>query len=322
LHTLGNHIANALGANECVALGPGDRWLLTLPLYHVGGLGILFRCFLGGGAVVIPSPSENLLQGIEKYKITHVSLVATQFYRLLKLPRVHTVLRRLKAILVGGGPIAPALIQKSLQLKLPIFTTYGLTEMASQVATTTAADLRKGHLTGGKVLKFRRVKISKTGEILVRGKTLFQGYIQGRKVIRPLQKGGWFATGDLGEITADGRLKVLGRKDNMFISGGENIYPEEIERHLLAVPGVEEAVVVPCADDEFGQRPAAFIRMNPARRLNAKIFNAILSQRLAKFKIPLRYYSWPFEKISSWKMGRGELLQHFKNPRQPLCEIK
>ncbi|MCP4156081.1 MAG: AMP-binding protein, partial [bacterium] len=234
LHTYGNHFYNALGSNENITLEPGDRWLLSLPLFHVGGLGILFRCFLAGAAVVIPEKSAPLSLSLTKHKITHASMVSTQLVTLMenKITKSH-----LKALLLGGSAFPEALIRKALSLNLPIYTTYGLSEMASQVTTTSKNDTAPtpppGRLTSsGKILNFRTIKIE-NNEILVKGKTLFKGYLEKDSISIPLTKDGWFGTGDLGAIDAYGYLRVSGRKDNMFISGGENIMPEEIEALLL-----------------------------------------------------------------------------------------
>lgn len=282
VHTIANHYYNALGSNQNIAVKPYDRWLLSLPLYHVSGLSILWRCLLGGGTIVIPDDTKSLADNIGRYSVTHVSLVTTQVIRLLREENSAKTLQNLKCILLGGGPIGDDLIEQCRKRRLPLHITYGLTEMASQVATS-----QRGAKEAF-VLPYRQIKISALGEITVRGKTLFKGYVQGSRIIRPL-KNGWYHTGDLGSYNTREGLKILGRKDNMFISGGENIYPEEIEHALLRTQLIEQAVVVPLADTEFGFRPAAFIRpLRPAKILRGK-----LSKLLPGFKIPKRFYHLP-----------------------------
>lgn len=289
VHTYGNHYYSALGSNKNIRVCPQDRWLLSLPLYHVGGLSILFRCLLAGVAMVIPDSTKNLAELIRTFKITHVSVVPTQLYRLLHAQPLN--LSSLKAVLVGGAPIPENLIQKSLRRKLPIYITYGLTEMTSQVATSTFADFKKHVVNSARILPYRKLKISQDGEIWVKGKTLFKRYITPRGVTHPIKKGSWFATGDLGSFKK-GRLRVWGRKDNMFISGGENIYPEEIEKYLLNLPAIEQAIVVPENDPEFGQRPVAFIKMKKNAALNVKAIEKQLTQFLPRFKVPAAFYHW------------------------------
>jgi O-succinylbenzoic acid--CoA ligase len=174
----------------------------------------------------------------------------------------------------------------------PIHTTYGLTEMAAQV-TTTSPDATLGELqSSGRVLPYRQLRVDERGEILVQGATLFQGYLDGDTVQHPFDQDGWFHTGDLGRLDEEGWLHVLGRTDNLFISGGENIQPEEIELALCDVPGVTQAVVVPVQDDEFGQRPVAFVR-----GVDEGVWLATLAGELEAvlphFKIPDAFYLWP-----------------------------
>jgi O-succinylbenzoic acid--CoA ligase len=183
------------------------------------------------------------------------------------------------------------ILQKSLEFGLPVYVSYGLTEMASQVATGRLKSLEKGC---ARVLSDRELKINADGEICVRGKTLFKGYWNGDAVCLPMDGAGWFHTKDLGRIDSDGCLKVLGRRDDMFISGGENIHPQEIESELLKINSILQVVVVPKEDGEFGQRPVAFIRWeNDAAIHSDDALREILTKHLPKFKIPVAFYPWP-----------------------------
>lgn len=289
LHSVGNHYCSARGANENIALEPGDRWLLALPLYHVGGLGVVFRCLLAGATVVVPAPGLATGEAIRRYGVTHVSLVATQLARLLDEAATP---EGLKAVLVGGSAVPPSLIREAHARGLPVHTTYGLTEMTSQVTTTPpgASLARLG--TSGRRLPHRHVQIAKDGEILVKGAVLFQGYVDGKALNRPLDADGWFHTGDRGLLDAEGFLRVLGRTDTLFISGGENIHPEEIEQALCALDEVRQAVVVPVEDAVFGQRPLAFVKMDGGVPERAALA-ARLEPRLPRFKIPIAFYEWP-----------------------------
>ena len=166
--------------------------------------------------------------------------------------------------MVGGAHIPKPLIEKSTKLGLNIKITYGSTEMASQVAT--------GLIDSYKILPYRELRISKEGEIEVRGKTRFIGYYEKEKLLKPFDKSGWFKTGDLGywsetvpiikktNLYQKKFIKILGRIDGMFISGGENILPEEIENILYLSKMVELAKVVSVKDIEFGNRPVVFIK--------------------------------------------------------------
>ncbi|MEA3297634.1 MAG: o-succinylbenzoate--CoA ligase, partial [candidate division Zixibacteria bacterium] len=259
LHTFGNHYYNALGSNANITIASGDCWLLSLPLYHVGGLGVLFRTMLAGGAIVVPEIEKSVNIAIERHEITHLSLVPTQLRSMLDEPLCRKAQERLKAVLVGGSSIPSSLISRGYEKGLPLFMTYGLTEMTSQVTTTPPNSPVESLYTSGRTLKYREVSLDGHGEILVSGKTLFKGYIESDSVVLPLDTEGWFHTGDMGDFDKTGNLTVQGRRDNMFISGGENIHPEEIEQALCLLSDISEAVVVPCDDDQFGFRPVAFI---------------------------------------------------------------
>ena len=293
LHSLSSHYYSAVGSNRNIAVTPESRWLLSLPVYHVGGLGIIFRTVLGGGAVIIPPPDKHLGNVLEAFPVTHLSLVATQLHRLLKgnLPNIRAR-QRLAAVLVGGGPTGEDLIGEAYDRGFPIRTTYGLTEMASQVTTTGPNENRPALSTSGKVLDYRQVKID-DGEILVKGATLFRGYVADDGLVLPVDESGWFRTGDLGKMDAEGYLSLLGRKDNMFISGGENIYAEEVEASIERLSSVVQAVVVPVKNVEFGFRPVAFVRFRDGQTVAHDELMRHLEKELPGFKIPDAFFDWP-----------------------------
>jgi O-succinylbenzoic acid--CoA ligase len=301
LHTFGNHYHSALGSNANIALRPGDRWLHSLPLYHVGGLSILFRCLLAGATIALPQPGTTLGESIAGLAATHISVVSTQLSRLL---RESADLGGLEAVLVGGGPVPSSLVEEALVRGLPLHTSYGLTEMASQVTTTPPGASLEELRTSGRALPGREVSLSERGEILVRGETLFAGYVETEEIDRPLDEEGWFHTRDLGELDESGYLRVKGRMDNLFISGGENVQPEEIEEALCRLNGVDEAVVVPVSDEEFGARPVAFVRINDAE---PRDLARELEPVLPRFKIPVSFHPWPEEARRGMKADRAVL---------------
>lgn len=289
LHTIGNHYYSALGSGANIKLSEGDRWLLSLPPYHVGGLSILFRCLLAGATIAVPEPGAPIGRSIRELGATHVSLVATQLRRLLgERADLHGV----KTILLGGGPVPEELVYEAVSRGLPVHTSYGLTEMSSQVTTTPSGVNFSLLGTSGRVLPHREVSVSGGGEVLVRGETLFAGYVEGNGLDLPVDEAGWFHTGDLGELDDDGYLRIHGRKDNLFVSGGENIQPEEIEETLGRVEGVEKAVVVPVPDPDFGERPVAFVLTAEAGIAPDRLSRE-LGDELPRFKIPVAFYEWP-----------------------------
>ena len=297
VHTWGNHFYSAAGSQEVIPLKEGDRWVLSLPLYHVSGISIVCRCFLAKAAIVI-ADEDNLIHVIRRTKPTHISLVATQLYRLLENKDNHAALASLKCILLGGSAIPLSLLEKALFLELPVYTSYGLTETSSQVATGKVEALDK---PCAKVLPYRQLKIDRDGQILVRGEVLFKGYLSQNKITLPLTKEGWFKTGDLGKLE-NGYLTVLGRVDNMFISAGENIQPEEIESALMRLSLVRQVVVIAKEDAEYGFRPIAFVRMQGA--FNEGLLRSHCAQYLSPIKMPVAFYAWPEDLNQGLKISR------------------
>ncbi len=306
LHTWGNHFYSAIGSNEIIPLMSSDRWLLSLPLYHVSGVAITVRCLLAGAGLVIAT-DEDLIAAIVSGKVTHVSLVSTQLQRLLVDENNHALLRSLKVILLGGSAIPRGLIEQSVKLGLNPYLSYGLTEMSSQVATGKVIETNQSCV---KVLPYRQLKISSEGEILVSGEVLFKGYVTGTRLPFPIRENDfWFATGDMGHLDKEGCLTVTGRRDNMFISGGEKIHPEEIEKALLSIKGISEAIVVPKEDKEFGQRPIAFIQFTGAALAEDYIISCLQAD-LPRFKIPIAFLPWPLSLMSQGvKISRQDLLK-------------
>ena len=188
---------------------------------------------------------------------------------------------------------------------LPVFTSYGLTEMASQVTTTRPGAGAAERETSGRLLPHRLLRIAADGEILVRGETRFRGYVDEAMLHEPFDAEGWYATGDLGRLGEDSLLRVEGRKDNLFISGGENVQPEEIESALAACEGVAQAVVVPVPDAEFGYRPVAFVRLEG--RVPEEDLRRALERRLPRFKMPRVFLPWPEEYAEGLKPDRRRL---------------
>lgn len=274
-HTLANHLTSAQAANQQAPLDLGDRWLCALPFYHVGGLAILFRCVLAGATVVFPEVGASLSQSIENQRPTHLSLVPTQLLRLLR----ESTPTGLKRILLGGAPVPNSLPELCRTLGLPLATSYGMTETASQIAATPPGESVVG---SGKILSHAEVKISDEGEILIRGESVSAGH---------LQADGWLHSGDKGRLE-DGILFVEGRRDRQFISGGENIQPEQIETALMNLKGITQAVVIPIGDKDFGHRPKAFVDVEIFDQIIDR-WNAELRQQLPGYMIPVEYEKLP-----------------------------
>lgn len=286
VHRLANHLASARGSASLIPLDADCGWLLSLPLFHVGGYAILFRVFLAGASLVLDDRTQPLQGRLEDQPITHLSLVPTQLWRLLA-QGFDPARTRLHELLLGGAAIPEPLVNRLKTLGFTPKSSYGLSEMGSQVCT----GLPAGAGVVGRPLPGREVCI-RQGEICVRGDTLFAGYFQAGELVLPLDEEGWFHTRDKGHFTPAGELVVEGRLDNLFISGGENIQPETIEQRLVDHPAVAQALVVPIPSAQWGQRPAAFIDWHGEPVPHAELA-AWIRQSLPGFMVPDRWLPWP-----------------------------
>ena len=287
-HDLESHIVNALGAAAMMPIQPGCAWLLSLPLNHVSGFSILIRCLLAGSTVVFPDKNLPLKKQIEDPVLTHLSVVGVQLRRLLS---EGTSFSHQQAVLLGGGPVDKGLVSDAIQTGVPLHITYGMTETASQIATSERLYSAPGVIHAGKPLRGREVRISPDGEIQVRGAILPRAIFSCGELREALTRDDWFSTGDAGSFDAFGNLVVSGRRNRMFISGGENICPEVIESLLGSFPQVRRVVVVGVPDEEFGARPVAFV----AGGASVDSMKGFLKSRLEGFYLPDAFLPWPNE---------------------------
>ncbi len=320
--SLGNLYYSALGSNENIPLLPQDTWLLSLPLFHVGGLGIMFRCLLAASQIFVAQrfevkPTNRLLDSGE---VTHLSLVPTMLVRLLQDRNNRPFPTTLKTILLGGAPVSDSLLQTIRRLNLPVVVSYGMTETASQITATRLTDPPERLTTSGRILHDCEIRIekeprSKVGEICVRGNVVCRGYTAGSQ--SSISNDGWLHTGDIGYLDNDGYLAVLGRKDRMFISGGENIFPEEIENAAAGSPGIVTAAVVPVDHPTWGKRPILFIECSSGCAVDTGQILAYMSDRLAKFKLPDRIIV--VEKLPRTALDKIDrtALAHLAEPHEP-----
>jgi O-succinylbenzoic acid--CoA ligase len=297
VHSFDNFKYSAEGSNSVMPFNVGDKWLACLPFYHVSGIALIWRALCGGGTLVIESENKTIMEDIQDHNITHISLVPSQLFSLLENESNKPVLQNMKAILVGGSALSIALWQKAKAWKLPVYTTYGQSEMSASITLSDKALTEERDYHSGKLLPHRQLMINENGEILVSGETLFLGYAKidtstNKTTIHPTEK--WFHTGDMGHLDKENNLHIMGRQDNMFISGGENIYPEEIEEAILQINTITRAVVVPIEDMKFGFRPIVFIETSNFENIKTQLPELLL-QFLPKYKIPISIYNWPHE---------------------------
>lgn len=297
LHSFNNHWSSATASAQRTPFCGEDRWLLSLSLWHIGGLAIVWRALVGRACIVIAK--DDLKSCIEKHNVTHLSVVSTQLQRLMG-----SGLQRgsLKHILVGGGPVPTELVRSAYGLGLPIQPTYGMTELGSQLCTQRANSDPELLGAAGPPLDGWSIQLTDAQEICVKGPALFLGYWSENGLHDPRDESGFFHTGDLGSWNQHGQLEVIGRLDQMFISGGENIYPEEIERCIGEVDDIEAVCVIAIPNAEYGLRPVAFI----AGRWDQHNIQHKLDRDLVRFKHPDHFLDWP-KGLDTVKASRSSL---------------
>nr|WP_314420745.1 o-succinylbenzoate--CoA ligase [uncultured Erwinia sp.] len=247
VHTFDAHLRSAAAVIALMDFTPRDRWLLSLPLFHVSGMGIVWR-WLSAGATLVVDDSRDMPAALARSSFA--SLVPTQLWRLLNQPALPSGLR---AVLLGGAAIPAELTRQAEAAGIRCWCGYGLTETAS----TVCAGRVQGSGSVGIPLPGQEVKLVEN-EVWLRSPTLAQGYWQNGELQQMTDDNGWLHTGDRGHWDRN-ELHIDGRLDTLFFSGGEAVQPEVIERVLLAHPAVTQAVVVPQADSEYGQRPVALV---------------------------------------------------------------
>jgi O-succinylbenzoic acid--CoA ligase len=320
LITYGMQWWNAIGSALNLGHDPDDCWLACLPLFHIGGFSILMRSVIYGISVLVQEQFEPVAvnRAIAEDRVTILSVVAVMLQRMLAASgedaRYPPTLR---CVLLGGGPAPRALLDDCAQRGIPVVQTYGLTESCSQAVTLAPGDaLRKLGSAGRPLLPVQLaiqrdgepVPPGEVGEIMLQGPTITPGYAGQPEATARAFRDGWFATGDLGYLDAEGYLYVLDRRTDLIVSGGENVYSAEIEGVLQAHPAVAAAGVCGQPDPQWGQRPVAFVQLRAGSAASADELLDYAAQRLARYKVPQTiYFTDRLPYNSSGKLLRREL---------------
>ena len=301
-----------------------DRWLLCMPLCHVGGLSILTRCLIARRAVVLQPrfDPDAVIRAIERDGVTLLSVVPTMLRALLEHDRSN-VIARSRAMLVGGAACSFDLLEESARRGIHALTTYGLTEACSQVTVQSLGDIPTARRGSGRPVNGTEIEIvgeaggvceaGHVGRIRVRGATVMRGY-HGHAPI----ENGWIDTGDLGELAADGTLHVHSRRTDLIVTGGENVYPVEVEQTLETIDGVRAALVFGVPDPHWGHVVAAAIVMDRMALVDeAALFGAITA-RLASHKRPRRVcFTGELPMRPSGKADRHAAVERFASTLRP-----
>ena len=318
--THGNFYWSAVGSAANLGVAPEDRWLACLPLYHVGGLSILLRSAIYGTTAVIHErfEAERAVRALRDERVSLLSVVAVVLERMLALDG-EGFPSTLRAVLLGGGPAPRPLLEAAAARGVPVLQTYGLTESTSQVATLSAADALRKLGSAGLPLAGTTVRVEvdgapaapdAVGEILVAGPTVCAGYWNRPDATAEAIRDGWLHTGDLGYLDVEGYLYVADRRDDLIVTGGENVYPAEVESALLGHPGVAECAVVGLPDARWGAQVVAVVVRSTTSEgpagVDAAALEAHARTHLAGYKVPRRFVftDAPLPRTASGKVQR------------------
>ena len=315
--TYGNHWASAVGSSLNLGLRDDDCWLACMPMFHVGGLSLLMKNIMYGMRILlVPKYDPDFIhEAIKTRGITIISVVSKMLMDLLERLGKETYPSSLRCMLLGGGPAPKPLLETCVTKGIPVYQTYGMTETSSQICTLSADYMLTKVGSAGKPLFSCQLRIEKDGEvvppnvegeIVVKGPNVTHGYFKREDATRETIIDGWLHTGDLGYLDEEGFLYVLDRRSDLIISGGENIYPAQIEEVLLANPKVAEAGVVGKADEQWGQVPAAFIVK--AADITEEELIKFCEEKLARYKVPREvHFLLELPRNASRKLLRREL---------------
>jgi o-succinylbenzoate---CoA ligase len=279
-----------------------DRWLCSVPLFHISGYSILMKSVIYGMPMILHESfdADRAINDIKTKQVTIISVVGTMLFRIVEALKDSKLPNHFRCALLGGGPAPLPLLEACKAKEVPVFQSYGMTETASQIVTLAPEYSITKLGSAGKPLFPSQIMISledgkqaspkQAGEIIVKGPNVTKGYLNRPEVIEEKFNQGWFHTGDIGYMDEEGFLYVLDRRSDLIISGGENIYPAEIESVLLAHPDVADAGVTGFNDETWGQVPAAFVVRKKDACVTEDELKRFCLENLAKYKVPRSFY--------------------------------
>jgi len=302
-----------------------DIMLVTMPLFHSGGLNIASVPILytGGTAVIQKSfDPKQALSLIEKHRITLAMMVPTMINFMLKQGGIDNYdLSSMKTLMVGGEPISLSLIKAYQDRNIPIRQVFGQTETSIQLWLSEEDAIRKIGSVGKPVFHAdvrvvdksgKDVALGEVGEIVLNGPTQMLGYWNDPKLTAETIKDGWLHTGDLATVDEEGFVYMVDREKDMYISGGENVYPAEIERVLGENPKILEVAIIGVPDEKWGEVGKALIVLKDEEKMTEEDVFEFLRGKLAKYKIP-KYaeFTNEFPKTGSGKIRKTELREKY-----------
>ena len=316
LQTFGNHFYSAVSSALNLGLSPADKWLCVAPIFHISGFSIIMRGLIYGMTVRLVEKfrAEEIERILANETVTIMSVVPFMLKKLIQQQnKTNTHYNSaFRCMLLGGGTIDRETLEICLQRSIPVVQCYGMTETCSQIVALRSVDalLKLGSV--GQPLFSTQLKLSKDGEILLKTPTLTPGYLNLPDKLPSKMIDGWYRTGDIGHLDKEGYLYIDGRADEMLISGGENIFPQEVEQVYQRYPQINEVAVVGQNDSVWGQVPVAFVVSD--RRLSTTKLMNYGYEHLARYKVPQHYiFVSELPKNASGKIRRFMLREKLNN---------
>ncbi|MBK7632804.1 MAG: o-succinylbenzoate--CoA ligase [Ignavibacteriales bacterium] len=303
VHTFSSLINSIENGNQILLHQEKDRWLASLPFYHIGGFQIICRSLFYGCSIAISETLKtyDLVTAITKLNPTHISLVSAQ---LLKF--IHLELRAnqsLQVTLVGGGFIEDNLIIEANNLGWKPVRVYGSSETASMITAISADEIKTKPHSVGKSLNNVEINISNESEILIKSNSLFKQYLDDEKETDANLVNGFYHSGDLGYVDEEGYLFIEARRNDLIVTGGENVNSIEVEKAILRIEGIRDTCVFSKQDKTWGQIIACALVIDDSE-LEENIIKEKLRQKLAGFKIPKQFYFT--DKLPRTSLGKLE----------------
>jgi len=321
MHSLNDLLNSADNSQSLFPQTRDDKWLASLPFFHIGGLSIITRTLRFGSALIIPGSLKNsdLKKAFNNHNPTLASFVTTQLKRLLDTGWKPG--NELKNLLLGGGFSDEKLIKRALSAGCRIVNVYGSTETSAFVTANSGENIIRIPLSVGKPLGRNKIFIvdddfnikddNSSGQILIEGNSLFHGYYKDLAATRYKLKHGKFLTGDIGFLDERGNLFVEARRTDLIVTGGENVNPAEVENILNKLPKINESCVFALEDTEWGQIVAAAVVVNG--QFNAEEIIRFMKGKIAAYKIPKRIFPLAkFPKSSLDKILREKVREEIK----------
>lgn len=316
LQTFGNHFYSAVSSALNLGLSSADKWLCVAPIFHISGFSIIMRGLIYGMTVRLVEKfrAEEIERILANETVTIMSVVPFMLKKLIQQQnKTNTHYNSaFRCMLLGGGTIDRETLETCLQRSIPVVQCYGMTETCSQIVALRSADalLKLGSV--GQPLFSTQLKLSKDGEILLKTPALTPGYLNLPDKLPSKMTDGWYRTGDIGHLDKEGYLYIDGRADEMLISGGENIFPQEVEQIYQRYPQINEVAVVGQNDSVWGQVPVAFVVSD--RRLSTTKLMNYGYEHLARYKVPQHYiFVSELPKNASGKIRRFMLREKLNN---------